>query len=241
MSIALDAAIVLIIALTLIVCAAKGFIKSVFGVLKFVVSFILASIFKGTVAVFIMEHNLYTDARDAATGKIAEMVSRLGENFDSEGLVNAFREKNPALFAFLEQLGVSDEGTKSAVENAAREGCEDLSVALAEYIVHPIMESIAYVLGFLLVFVAAFLALCLVQWLLGVIFRLPVLNAINKLGGVVVGLILAVLYSSLFVILTSPIVSNPEIVGGEWSADAAEKTYIYSYIEENNIISDIFG
>ena len=63
---------------------------------------------------------IFETASEAATGKIAEMIVTLGDNFDSEGLVIAFREKNPELMNFLEAMGASTETIGKAVEGGKR-------------------------------------------------------------------------------------------------------------------------
>ncbi len=237
MAIALDIIIALIIVFTVWRSAAKGFIRTMFDMLKFAVSVICAIVFKNGLADIIMKSGLYDKARETLQYELSDAISRAGQNISSEEMLKAFKNENPELVKLVESMGANLDKTRQAVENAAVTGSENLSEIAAKHILEPTMESIAHILAFAAIFLAVFILLWIAERILDTIFGLPVLHTLNRAGGVIVGVICAVLYVSLFVTITGPILSNPKTVAGEWEENITEKTYIYSYIERHNILS----
>lgn len=237
MAIALDVIPVLIVLFTVLRAASKGFIRAIFDMLKFAISVICAIIFKNGLAGIIMKSGIYDKAGETLQYELTAAISRAGANISSQEMLNAFKNENPNLVKLIESMGADLEKTRQAVESAALTGSENLAEIAAEHILAPTMESIAHVIAFAMIFVAAFLILWIAESILDTIFGLPVLNTLNRAGGVIVGILCAVLYTSLFVSISSPILSNPGAVGGNWDSGITEKTVIYSYVENHNILS----
>ena len=237
MDIALDIIVAAIIIFTIWRASVKGLIRTVFDMLKFIVSSIVATVFKGVVAQFIMGTGLYKNASEAACDKLSEAIIDAGKSVGSSDMLDVFRSNNPELVNIIESMGGDIEKTKRVVEQAAISGSEDLALVAADHILEPALTSVAYILAFMFLFIIAYVALSIVEYALNAMFELPLLHSVNKAGGIAVGVICAVLYTSLFVSLTSPFISNPDMVGGDWDKEIADKTLIYSYIDDHNILS----
>lgn len=237
MAIALDAIIIFIIVFTIFRSAAKGFIRTVFAMLKFAVSVICAILFKGGLAKIIMNSGIYDTASEKLKGELADALTRAGSNISSEQMLEAFKTENRELVSIIEYMGADLDKTRAAVEQAALNGSKNIAETAAKHILEPAMESVAHILAFAAVFVAAYAALWLLERILDGIFGLPILCGINRAGGIICGVLCAALYASLFVSISKPILENPGLCGGSWDRDIAEQTYVYSYVENHNILS----
>ena len=241
MAIALDIIIVAIIALTIWRAAAKGFIKAVFDIFKFIVSIIVAIIFKGAFAQFIMSTDIYEKASVGLEQKLASAINGVGSNIGSEDMLRAFETNNPELVKIIETMGGNLEETRKVVEHAAINGSKNVAEVAARHILEPTMEFVSHIVAFTLIFISCYIVLRIAEFVLGAMFKLPILKSFNKIGGVVLGVVCAVLYASLFVAITSPFISNPKMINGGWDENVTEDTIIYSYFEKNNIVSGIIS
>ena len=237
MAIVLDVIVVLIIVLTVWNCCSKGFIRSVFDMLKFTVSVICAIIFKNGLAKIIMKSGFYDSTKMKLQAQLSEAISNAGAKMSDPEMLEAFSNENPKLAGIVEYMGADLEKTRIGIENAFYSGSENIAEIAAESILTPAMESIAHILAFTVIFIVAYLLICIAEYILDKIFGLPLLSGINRFGGVLAGIICAVLYASLFVTISKPILSNPGVVGGSWERTITEKTYVYSYVDNHNIIS----
>ena len=241
MAIALDIIVALIIVLTVVSSGRKGFIKTIFDMVKFIASVIVAIIFKNGLANIIMNTAVYKSSGAALEKNLTHAIKAAGENLAGAEMLDAFEGQNPELVRIIESMGANLEQTRQAVANAAENGSSNLAQTAAKFILAPALESLAHIISFALIFIAALIILSIAEYILDAIFGLPVLHSFNTIGGILIGALCAVLYSSLFVTITHPIIKNPEIVGASWDKDVANETYIYSYIEQHNIISAIIS
>lgn len=241
MAIVLDVIVIAIVALTIFRAAAKGFIKTVFDLFKFVVSVIVAIVFKGAVAQFIMSTGIYEKASSGLEQKLANAIMGVGSNIGSGDMIKAFETNNPELVKIIETMGGNLEETRKVVENAAVNGSKNVAEVAARHILEPTMEFVSHIVAFILIFLACYIVLRIAEFLLSAVSRLPILKSFNKLGGIVLGIICAILYASLFVAVTSPFIRNPQMLNGSWNSGVADKTILYSYFEKNNIVSGIIS
>ncbi len=241
MAIALDVIIALLIVFTIWRGCAKGFIRCIFDMLKFTVSLICAIIFKNGLAEIIMKSGIYDNAGEKLQLELTEAISRAGTNISSEEMLSAFRNENPELVRIVEYMGADLDKTRQSVEAAAIHGSENIAEAAAKLILEPAMESVAHILAFAAIFLVAYIVLWVCEHILDTIFGLPILKTLNRAGGAVAGIICAILYASMFVSVSKPILQNPGLVGGSWDKNITEETYVYSYVDNHNILSVIIG
>jgi len=238
MSIALDVIVIAIFALTLWRCTSKGFIRAVFDMLKCIVAVIVAAIFKGNLAQLLMQSKAYTKVCDAAHGKLCDTFESI-QSIKTEEMLDAFRNENPQIVNLIESMGGNLDETRQIVEKAASEGAKDLVSVAARHIIEPVCETIAYVIAFIIIFIAAYIVLWIAEYVLDAMFELPILHDFNTVGGFIVGLLCGAFYVMLIVAVTSPFIKNPEIFDADWDKDIADKTIIYSFVDENNLLSGI--
>jgi hypothetical protein len=86
-------------------------------------------------------------------------------------------------------------------------------------------------LGYVLVFAAAYLVLLIAGFIIEKVAELPVIRSVNKLLGLLLGLVCAVVYTFLFVLVTNAVIYFV-VASGDQSAtlDVINKTFIFKFI-----------
>ncbi len=236
MAIVLDLIIIAIIAIAVIKGAKSGLISAVFDFCKFIVAVIAAFVFKDRVSGFIMNTEIFSGARTRVTEALTTAISNAGENISSEDMLAAFEKENAGLVKLIEAFGGSLENTREWIQNMTGENGNIAELA-AQYIIEPAANVCSQVLAFIAVFVIAFIALVLLQKLLNLIFKLPVLKQLNKTGGILIGIVCAFLYVSLFCAVISPLLSNSELFGMDLPKDLTGNTVLFAFFSENNLFT----
>lgn len=172
----IDIIIVVVLALGLIVGLIRGLIHTLLGVVIFVVALVASAWIA-----------------NAAAQPIADWVQPYVENFVLESLVDAgaVAEEEVALVtgaadaSLLENFG---DIAAEVVDKAIAAGMTALDEALGG-----IIQSIAYVVVFLLSVLVITWLLRLITSPLRLVERIPVLGLVNRLGGAALGLVLGVM------------------------------------------------
>lgn len=240
-SIILDLIVILIIVFTLGRAIKTGFITTLFDAGKLIASIILAAIFKNKVSEYIMTTNIFANARNNVTKAITDTISGVGENIGTQEMLAAFEENNPAIVKLITSFGGSMEELSARLRESAAESSDNIANLAAEYIIEPAASICSAVISFAMIFIVAFLLLCIVQKLLNLIFELPLLKQINKVAGALLGIICAFLYVSLFCFVVTVIIENSALLGLNLSQDVIEDTYVFSFFSDNGLIPLLKG
>lgn len=241
MSIALDLIVILIIVFTLARAIKAGFITTLFDAGKLIASIILAAIFKTNLSQYIMNTDIFENAKNSVTQTLTEAISGIGENISVQEMLLAFEENNPTLVKLITGFGGSMEEISNRLKNAVIDGSNNVTELAAEYIIEPAASVCSDVISFAIIFVVAFILLCIAQKLLNLIFKLPLLKQINKLAGALLGVICAFLYVSVFCFVITSIIESSALFGIELPANLIEDTYVFSFFSDNGLISLIKG
>ncbi len=193
MGIVIDAIILIICVIIIIRGIKAGFIKSVMGLLKGVVSFIAAYAFTPLLGGLIKDRFILP----SLSGNIADTIRsvvRDAESVDAvskiiSGAGNAVNN----IGSIMERYGATAEDVADAA--AASPTKEAAVKAAADTIADPVAGTIANCIAFILIFIAVFLVLVLLTHILDSIFHLPVLNTANKVLGLVFGILEAFLFA----------------------------------------------
>lgn len=234
-SLILDGIIILIVAVAIFRGARKGLITAIFDMFMFLAAIIIAAVFKNPVAQYIMKTPIFESAKTTVTNALVNAIKNAGESIDTSGMIAAFEKDNAGLVGVIEMFGGDMSSVQSYVESYVTETGDSLAENTARFIMEPAANACSQVIAFAIVFLAALIALWLLHKLLNLVFKLPILSTVNKAGGVVIGFAAAFLYSSLFVALAAPLLSNPELFGFTLPENFIENSYIFSYLHKNNI------
>ena len=103
---------------------------------------------------------------------------------------------------------------------------------LAEYIAHGIINGIAFITAY----IAATIILKLILYALDILVALPVVGAVNKLGGMVLGALQGMLWIWVAMLVIT-LICNTQV--GQYLMREIEKTEILSWIYHNNYLVKI--
>lgn len=229
---------ILIIAIVIFAACAgykRGFVRSVLGLVIFFVALFVAIKFSDIYA----DHLNDTVFMEKVTGEISQSIeSVIGNNVDSDGVDGLFEDKPSGFVSIVERFGAD----MSELEEYYNENSSETQVSnvklIASYIAKPVASLLSKVIAFLIIFFGVLLVLSIIKWILNLIFKLPVLNAVNKVFGLTFGIIKGVLLawaaSMLLTYLMSVLVMlRPET----FSSSMIENTVIVKYIGNINIFN----
>lgn len=231
MGIFLDVCIVLIILFCALRGRKLGFVRTVFSLLSFVVAVVCAVSFTAPVAQYIQTTPIYEGILESAKDRFSDFSVSEGEAPDIEKLVS----DSPKSFEeIISDFGTTIDDIKNKYEQLKADGAENMSQSLMEYIVTPTVNSLTYVVAFILIFIAAKFVLWIVRLLLDGLFKLPFLSGVNKFSGLVAGAILGVLGVFIFCTVASFALPYLEGIGLSLSDGMVERTLFYKHFVNVN-------
>ncbi len=232
MSLFFDILIILIIGLAAYMGYKRGFVRSVLGLVIFFAALFAAFKFTDIYA----EHLNNTVFMDRITNEISSSIeSVIGNNASVDDL---FKDKPSGFVSIVERFGTDMGELEEYYKESASESQSSGVKLISAYIARPVSSLLSRVIAFLIIFLGVLLALSIIKWILDLIFKLPVLNAVNKVFGLTFGIIKGVLLawaaSMLLVYLMSVLVMlRPET----FSKSVIENTVIVKYIGSINIFN----
>ena len=179
-----DGIILLILSVFLWRGKVNGFIKTFIRGFSWIAAYFCAKWFSDPVSVWLSQNVIY----DKVCDRVGKALSRI----DITGAVKEIVAAVPEVYAnILEMMGVDLTG----IVDSAVAKQENVLGNMTEAISSSLSLGISRILSFVLVFVAAIIVLRIAACVLDVIAKLPILNAINRLGGVLLGTLNGVLIS----------------------------------------------
>jgi len=177
----------------IILCAYSGYknglVKTVMGLLSFVIAFIMAWIFSPPLSDFMYSKWIKPNF---VSGAAARIESFLTPNIDLNRLAI---DEQPEFVSMLESYGVKLPDVKEWLSGGA--STENVAANLVE----PVAKGISNFIAFVAVLIVSLILLKIITSLINRIVKLPVLNLVNKTGGAVAGGIYGIVLSYIAVIL----------------------------------------
>lgn len=226
----LDVVLIALVLGTIVFYTKRGFIRSVLGFGKKIVSLALAWFVGPKLGVPLVNRFL----GNAITGKIYNMLcSAFDAGTESLNVGDIIDGLPDAFVALMRLFGTDVEALKSQYGEMTQATRENL-VAVSENISAPILTFLGNVIGFLLVFLVAYLTITLLSGILGKIFELPILKQINGLLGFLLGIICSVLFALIFCTLSYYIIKCAGTLSGkfdgvEWMKGARIFSFVLKY------------
>ena len=195
----------------------KGFMRTVFSLVSWILVLVICNIATPMVTdLLIKETNIEESISLSISEKINELIA--------ESEVNELEETTP------EELRIALFGENGSLEETLASNGE--SVVQATSMVHTIISAI----GLIIVIVVARVLLIVVDGILGIASKLPLIGSVDKLLGIVCGGIKGVLIC--WVILTVVYVLSFTGANTELAGFIAE-SQLLSWLQENNYILKI--
>ena len=212
--------------------ASKGFVLSLCGLLAVVVAFVGSSFLASSLAPKIgaaLEPRFAAAIEAQLDEQIASSAPKPGET------APAAPEDFPLqdVLDVLKGMGLYED-LISSIDKAVNEGMLDVAASAAAAVAAAIAQSVAYMVVFLVCFVLIMIAWTLMAHALDLVTRLPGLNALNKTGGALIGLVKAViiLFIAAWLLRCS---------GSLIPEEAVEQTHLLKFFMTTNPMTLITG
>lgn len=234
----LDIIIVAIFVTLAISGAKRGLIKSVLGIGVVIVSILITMNFYTYLADYFRSTVVYANLTENLNEKIQEYVSN---TMDEEQMSELFETAPAGISALLSGFGMTAEEVSKKYSEFIVAGEENVAESIADYIVGPAANTLSGALAMLVMFIVCVVVLNLGVRILDLLFKLPVLNVANKIGGFALGVLMAFLFS--FVFCTVVNISLPYLPGLGINIDSKgiSETMLFSAISDINPLAFLYN
>ena len=241
MNLILDLIVVVLIAAFLFNGARKGFIKSIGGLASVLVSFFCASRLSKPLAAFFSDKVIGGPVRDAFVTEVAKSMNVGAASADAAyqtlNLPELLKDAPDFIVRLVEKYGTSIESVTDGLGDAAAGALEAVNRQIVDGIVMPTVHAFSNALAFLAVFLVTMAVCGIAIFLVDMVFKLPILHAMNTSLGLVVGAISGFLCIGFLCVVyhyVAPylVTVNPGWVGEE----IIENTLIFRWFYHNNIV-----
>ncbi len=234
----LDISLVALIVLTVVWYWRRGLVKSLMGAAKTVLSIILTYMFGDAAADWLHQTYLQPAVRSFVHTRLEQAAATNGTHYDLATLL----EQMPQWLQNLLELFHVDVLALQSRYSSVAEGSAQQLEEMAIHIATPITAFLSTVIGYAAVFLLSGLVLTIVAYLLGKLAELPVIRGCDRAMGLVLGVLCAVLFSSLYVLLVYLLlgwweVNHPEISFSE----GYDRSLIFRNMYQYNLFKLLFG
>ena len=230
--------LVLIVLGVLLLCVfdgyKNGFLKTVLSLVSWLIVFVVCSIATPMVADFLIQNTeVETTIQGVLDAKIDEMITNAMEEAGLSELQGTLSEN----MEILENIEISEE-LEAALPEELREmlkGTEDK--AEVEFVdTASVAEKVVEIISLLIVLVFTRVALGVLNFVLGIASKLPLLGPIDKLLGFVCGGAKGLIFAWIILTIVSALALTG--VNTEWVGYIAESE-ILTWLQNNNVILNL--
>ena len=232
----LDISLILILVITIISNWQKGFTRSILGVAKTIVAILTSYLFGPPASAWVSEHLITERVTNAIYERLLAAMEAGSELVDLTSIL----ESLPSWMSMLlEKAGVDS----STIFESALGSSQSLTVQeLAHSLAIPIAKMISDMIGYTAVFLIAMILFAIVAYILGKIVELPILRQIDRGLGLVLGIICAFIYASVYTLLVYALLT---LVEGHYDSvafhAAFEQTWLFKVFYDINVFRWMFS
>lgn len=187
-----DIVLALIILISTVRGYRRGFVKTFFGLAAVALSVLSAYLFSSAAGSLIRQTAPYKNLCKSTTQSIQQYFEDTARGGSDAAFGNI---DDKAFVKQMSSMGIDVKQTLDDLSESTAKDARDIAQNAAKSIAIPALETLSNVLATVLVFIIS-LALCmLLSRMLSNVFKLPFLNGINKIFGLILGFILGVVYS----------------------------------------------
>lgn len=232
MSWTLDIIIVLIIGLTVFFAAKNGLIKTAISAVACILAIVITASFAEPLAEYMMSTPIADEIEKATETRITDFL--LEGSYEVDELIEG---KSEEFNTFIRMAGINESDIqKWYAENVV--DSETATSQLAKHIAEPIINVTAMILAITVLFVGTQVILSILAFLLDKIARLPVLRTFNKLGGIIVGVVLALIRVCLFCFIMGILIENRDFLASDFITNLKpENTLLFRLFNQIDIFS----
>ena len=215
----------------------QGFIRSVIGLVKGIVSLLAAWAYTPVIRDTIKENYIIRQIADG----ISQTMQSLALNLESQtyDLSKVAVDLPDAYTAILDRYGIDIPSFTAKIAGVTRAD-EELIYDFSKQIADPCASLVASAVSFVLLFLGVYVALSLAAWFFDLIFQLPGLSGANRFAGLLFGLAEAVFFAYVIAVAGSALMTAMgPIDAGLFGPSVAENTVICKFLLEHNILHGI--
>lgn len=197
-----------------------GFIRTAFALVSILVALVVTTIASPIVSKAIRSN-------DMIMGKVVEQLDGVIE------LDKSIKKSNQET-KFIEDLSLPEVIKKTLIENNNIEAYKAMAVeSFEEYLTHAMAVIVINVISYLVCFVVSLLLLFILSRVLDLISKLPLLNEVNKIAGLLIGLVSGCIKVWIFFILIT-LFSTTSL--GENVFSMINSSPLLTFIYDNNLL-----
>lgn len=189
-----------------------GYKKGLIGVLSSFVGFIIA-----IVLAFVLEPQVVNFLNNDTH------VATTIENGIKSGVSQALQQKQ-------DNLQGTNKFYSGIINNFANETADEISYNITQFVLKGV--------SFIAVYIIVIIIMYIIESLLNLVFDLPILKSINKTGGIVINILMAIFKVWIILAIISflvPFGSMQQVV------NAINNTHVTKYLFDNNVIVSFLG
>jgi len=173
----------------------NGFVKTVMNFLSFIIAFFMAKTFSPQLSDFMYESWIKPNFADKAAAQLAKFLS------PSVNLDSLVQNQQNDFIKMLEGYGFKSPDVKGWMTDAAAKGAANVNEYVSEKLVEPVAKGISDFVAFAGILLACLILLKIATSIINKAVKLPGLNMLNKIGGILVGVLYGLIASYIFVLL----------------------------------------
>jgi Colicin V production protein. len=232
MSLGIDLLLIVVIALCAVSGVKRGFIRTIMNFVTVIAAGLGAWYFTPSFSLYLRSAYLEERITDPVTQTIKSLMSPSLNGKDA--MPQLFLDMPDAFASLLQRYGASSE----AAQNSVTSGSTDAATTLANFLAEPAVKMISDALAFILLFIGIALALTIITVVLDLIFKLPILSGLNRLGGLLLGLACGALYAWVIVfVITSALPYLTQVLPKLFNSSTLTDTFIANWLSQYNPIS----
>lgn len=213
MSSILDIIILFIAGITIYFSVKNGFIKTVLSASAFLIAALITITLTSTVKNAYLQSPSSDKLREKVSVSLEKAIDSAGKEntgdpdskFDAEKVIEEDGEKDE-FFSVLEKFGVDRNDLKNKITEWKKDAGTDVKKMIISYITEPVTRAIVTAAVIAILFFGSLLILKIVAFVLDKVCKLPVLKTANKLLGLLLGIILAIVRVYLFCFIIKMII-----------------------------------
>lgn len=242
-SLVLDVLILLIAGLTVFLAWRRGFVKTIQSAAVFVLAIVITLLLRQTVASWLYRSSLPEKAEERITGVVSALLSGESEKGRETDRAGQPEDAPSFLQTALKALGIDEAQYRNLLQQKKAGTEESLRNALKETVIPKTVSVLVQAISVIGLFLVSALVLHLLFFLLRkLIESVGALRTVNRVFGLIVGILLAVFRVFLFVTVISALlrvsaISSLPVI----SAFHAEETWLFRWISGINPFNALFN
>lgn len=238
LSLFLDISLLAIIVITVLICRNRGFVRSISGLVNWMLCMVMSYLFGPTVSAWVSKSFVMTRVTDFMHNKLTAMFEAGAETFDLSEVVENLPSWLTSLFG---RIGVDLPSLVGDFTNQTQADNGTLS-QLAAKLAQPIAKLLSDLIAYAGIFLLSMLLFGIAIKIMTKIVKLPVVRRVDRVLGLLLGIVRALIYSAIYTLLTYAVMSLVETkFDGVAFHQAFENTWLFRHCFNFNILRWIFG